>query len=130
MSMDQILSKAIEIGELMRETDQVKKLMAANAAFGASPELQEKVANFEELRQKLMQMEKDGASQEEMEAQNNVIMSVYEEIMSNPVMVDMTDANNDVQDLMNYIVRTISSCIAEANDDGCSGNCGGCSGCN
>lgn len=132
MSMDQILSKAIEIGELLRETDQVKRLMVANMAFEADLDLRDKVGNFEMQRQKLMQMEKDGAKPEEMETQNAAIMSIYEEIMANPVMADMTDANNEVQELMNHIVHTISSCIVNASDDcsSCGGSCSGCSGCN
>lgn len=133
MSMDQILSKAIEIGELLRETDQVKRLMVANMAFEADLDLRDKVGNFEMQRQKLMQMEKDSAKPEEMETQNAAIMSIYEEIMANPIMTEMTDANNEVQELMNHIVRTISSCIVNASDDcggSCGGSCGSCSGCN
>ncbi|MBQ1334263.1 MAG: YlbF family regulator [Clostridia bacterium] len=128
MSMDLILSKAVEIGELMRETEQVKRLLAANEAFEADEALRDKVGSFEMQRQKLVQMQNDGAANEEMEAQNSQIMSIYEEIMANPVMVDMTDANNEVQQIMNYIVRTISSCFA-GQSDGCSGDCSGCGGC-
>ncbi|MBR2742760.1 MAG: YlbF family regulator [Clostridia bacterium] len=128
MSMDLILSKAVEIGELMRETEQVKRLMAANEAFEADLALRDKVGDFEMQRQKLVQMEKDGAKREEMEDQNAKIMSIYEEIMASPVMSDMTDANNEVQEVMNYIIRTISSCFMGVSD-GCGGDCSGCSGC-
>ena len=128
MSMDLILSKAVEIGELMRETEQVKRLMAANEAFEADLALRDKVGDFEMQRQKLVQMEKDGAKREEMEDQNAKIMSIYEEIMASPVMSDMTDANNEVQEVMNYIIRTISSCFMGASDS-CGGDCSGCSGC-
>ncbi len=128
MSMDLILSKAVEIGELMRETEQVKRLLAANEAFEADEALRDKVGSFEMQRQKLVQMEKDGAKREEMEDQNAKIMSIYEEIMASPVMSDMTDANNEVQEVMNYIIRTISSCFMGVSD-GCGGDCSGCSGC-
>ncbi|MBQ3379273.1 MAG: YlbF family regulator [Clostridia bacterium] len=128
MSMDLILSKAVEIGELMRETEQVKRLLAANEAFEADEALRDKVGNFEMQRQKLVQMQNDGASNEEMETQNSQIMSIYEEIMASPIMSDMTDANNEVQQIMNYIIRTISSCFAGSSDE-CGGDCSGCAGC-
>ena len=130
MSMDKIMSKAVEIGELLRETDACKRLLLSNVAFEADLELKDDIAKFEESRTKLMQMEQSGATQEEMEAQNTVVMDNYEKIMANPVMIEVTDAKQGVDEIITQVVRAIGSCIIESADNGCGGECAGCSGCN
>lgn len=131
-TMDQIMSKAVEIGELIRETDECKRLLICNEAFEADLELKNDIAIFEESRAKLMALEQSGSAQEEIQKANDEVMKNYEKIMVSPTMVEVTDAKQGVDQIITKIVQVIGSCIISASEQGgCNaGGCEGCSGCN
>jgi cell fate (sporulation/competence/biofilm development) regulator YlbF (YheA/YmcA/DUF963 family) len=128
--MDQVMSKAVEIGELVRETDECKRLLLSNQAFEADLELKKDIGIFEESRSKLMQLEQSGAAPEDMEKANDEVMKNYEKIMVNPTMVEVTDAKQGMDEIITNIVKVIGSCIIGPSEGGCDeGSCAGCSGC-
>lgn len=130
--MDQVISKAVEIGELVRETPECKRLLLSNQAFEADLELKKDIAIFEESRSKLMQLEQSGASQDEIQTANDQVMKDYEKIMVSTTMVEVTDAKQGMDEIITKIVQVIGSCIINTAEGGCSseGGCSGCSGCN
>ncbi len=125
MSMDAILLKAIELGDLIGETEEAQRFRAANAAFESDPDLQELMNKFDEARKTLAQMEQ-GGDKTASQNQNNVVMGLYETIMKHDIMTEMTEANKAVQNIMNQVMGTINACISGS---GCTGDCSGCSGC-
>jgi cell fate (sporulation/competence/biofilm development) regulator YlbF (YheA/YmcA/DUF963 family) len=124
-----IIEKANELGKLIREDERCNRLLLAEFAANNDIELQKKIMDFNGKRDAMMEeMAKSQEGSSAVEAMNQEVKGLYEDIMGNPVMAEYTQAKQAFDDLMNEVNQTISFNIT-GGDSGCAGSCSTCPGC-
>ena len=130
--MQEILAKANELGQLIKESDVAKTMLAAEQAVEADVELQKKIGAFNEKREMMMDLMQQGSEdQEKIAALNDEIRQLYDAIMANKNMTDYNSARQAFDDMSNKVNGIITYYITGQNpaEGGCSGSCSSCGGC-
>ena len=60
---------------------------------------------------------------------DNRMKELYEEVMANPVMVALANAENDLNELLNVLNSEIQSRVIPESQHSCGGDCSACGGC-
>lgn len=130
--MQEILAKANELGQLIKESDVAKTMLAAEQAVEADVELQKKIGAFNEKREMMMDLMQQGSEdQEKIAALNDEIRQLYDAIMANKNMTDYNAARQAFDDMSAKVNGIITYYITGQNpaEGGCSGSCSSCGGC-
>lgn len=127
--MDTIMEKAKEIGMLIKEDDRVKRLSLAEVAFSADFNLQSKIKEFNDARNKMFEMMNKGVEDKAViEPLNEEIKKIYEEVMANPVMKEYNEAKTALENLIGEVNNVISYYVT-GEEQGCNqSNCSSCQG--
>ena len=130
--MDIILT-ARELGKKLQETQEYKKMYEAKANNDLDSDLQEMIQNFNlkkvDFERKVSANEFDEETERE---KNKEIMSLYNEIMSNPTMAEYIMAKNELNQIVKQINSILMMAVNGADPETCdiSTSCGsGCSSC-
>lgn len=130
--MADVIEKAKELAESIREDARCRRLQVARANNDADPELQKKIGEFN-LKKLQLGREYKKAPQEpaRIHALEDEIRSLYADIMRTPGMQEYTAAKEDLDELNAQINAIIQLAVTGEEPDGgsCSGNCAGCAGC-
>lgn len=130
--MQEILAKANELGQLIKDSDVAKTMLAAEQAVEADVELQKKIGAFNEKREMMMDLMQQGSEdQEKIAALNDEIRQLYDAIMANKNMTDYNAARQAFDDMSSKVNGIITYYITGQNpaEGGCSGSCSSCGGC-
>lgn len=130
--MQEILAKANELGQLIKESEVAKTMLAAEQAVEADVELQKKIGAFNEKREMMMDMMQQGSEdQEKIASLNDEIRQLYDAIMANKHMTDYNTARQAFDDMSSKVNGIITYYITGQNpaEGGCSGSCSSCAGC-
>lgn len=83
---------------------------------------------------------KDEPDKEKLDSMDKEFKDVYGQIMLNDNMRNYEEAKAGVDEMMNYLIQILSLCVngedpdtcepQDPEEEGCTGNCSGCSGCN
>ena len=124
-----ILEKAAELGAMIRDSAEKKRLDEAAAAYNADDELISMIEKYNEHYAKVKADEESGSLREGVgEMVNQQLSAMYDVIMARPTMKEYTDANAAFDDLMQRVYSSITYQIT--GETGCGrGGCDGCSGC-
>lgn len=119
------MKKAVEIGELLKDTDEMKALAEATAAYEKDEELIALVEKYNSLCAVMADVPEDDAVARSRFATE--ITELHGQIMQNASMLSYMQAKQLADRLTEDVIDTISRTIV--GDSGCSGCDGDCSHC-
>lgn len=127
---EKLYSLLAELGEQLKESDEVKEYAAAREEYSADRGISEKVAEYNVQRmvydQESSKDEKDTLLIEQIKARMDAL---YDEITSNSVMKRYIAAEDGVNRLFGEINRVLQGYVVPESEQGCGGDCGSCAGC-
>ncbi len=127
---EKLYSLLAELGEQLKESDEVKEYAAAREEYSADRGISEKVAEYNVQRmvydQESSKDEKDTLLIEQIKARMDAL---YDEITSNPVMKRYIAAEDGVNRLFGEINHVLQGYVVPESEQGCGGDCGSCAGC-
>ena len=123
-----IFEIAAELGKALKEDKKLVRLENAKKAYEPDPDLQKKMLEYE-VQQKALQNEitKEERDTVFIDIIQKRIDTLYEEIMSHPVFVELNEAQSEVNELMNAVNNTITFNIT-GETPSCTHNCSTCGG--
>ena len=103
---------ARQLGKELLETEQAKRLIAANEAFKASEEAIKMINDYNDM-QRQYQYDTTGNKmpKEEMEKRVDEIMMFGEKIKKDPICGELINAQNDFNRFMNSVLAIIKQTI-------------------
>lgn len=133
-----VIELARQLGVALQADERFKTFTVAKNNNDNDAELQEKIAQFNELRRQLnVEMSKDEKDAEAMKKLDGEIKNIYGEIMTRPSMIEYNTAREAMDKLLNSVNFIITMAAngedpmtcPEEQPQSCSGSCSGCSGC-
>ncbi|WP_435064924.1 YlbF family regulator [Halobaculum sp. EA56] len=116
---DPVEELAAELGEAIAETPEYRRFEEAKAAVRDDEEAQERISEFEQLRQEFAMARQAGrADQEAMEK----VQAAQQELHSLDVMREYVAAQDDLQDRL----ETLNEAVSAPLDVDFGGEAGGC----
>ncbi|MBE6850788.1 MAG: YlbF family regulator [Ruminococcus sp.] len=132
-----IIQMTRELGKAIQADDRYIAYNLAKQANDEDEQLQNLIGAFNLKRMEInMEMSKEDKNDEKIAELNDVIRSLYKQIMENPKMMVFNAAKEGMDSLMNQINHIIT--MAANGEDpetcgtgeiSCGGNCSSCSGC-
>ena len=128
--MTKIIELAHMLGLEIAASSEMKKLAEAKDAFESSAELQNKMSEYETDRVLLTQEYSKEAADEKLIADLHArIDELAAEITSDSLYVAFTQAQAEVNALMNEVNEEIKFCITGERPSDCTHDCSTCKGC-
>lgn len=131
-----VFELARDLGKELLNTDEAKRVLAANEAFKANEEAVAMINDYNDMQKEYQkEMGTGKLSKEEMESKVNEIMAKGDEIKKHEICGELINAENEFNRFLNSVLSVIQGTIAgekEGNAGGCdcsSGGCSSCSGC-
>lgn len=133
-----VIELARQLGVALQADERFKSFTVAKNNNDNDAELQEKIAQFNELRRQLnVEMSKDEKDAEAMKKLDGEIKNIYGEIMTRPSMIEYNTAREAMDKLLNSVNFIITMAAngedpmtcPEEQPQSCSGSCSSCSGC-
>lgn len=130
MNQAEILEKARELGMMIAESDEFKKLKETEQAQLADPDAQQMMADYNAKREEFAQIaSRDDLTKEDWEKLNMDAQAEFIKLCQNENIKNYLDANQLFQDLISKVNSIIAHFVRGDDDSGCSGSCSSCSGC-
>ena len=130
-----IKEKATELGLALSNSEEFKRVQAAKAAMDSDPHVQGLMEQYTKKQEQMVTMlqNEDGEGMT-VSAIAKEIEDIQNELMADPVFIEMMESQNQFANVMNEVNKVISAYInlseeEESQSSGCSGDCSGCSGC-
>ena len=128
--MTKIIELAHMLGLEIAASSEMKKLAEAKDAFESNAELQNKMSEYETDRVLLTQEYSKDAADEKLIADLHArIDELAAEITSDSLYVAFTQAQAEVNALMNEVNAEIKYCITGERPSDCTHDCSTCKGC-
>lgn len=125
-----VFEKAHELGLMITESEQFKKVTETREAQTADGEAALALMNYNRKREQLIkEASEPGISNERMQEIRNEMEREIEKLNSNKAIADFMEAMQTFNDMMDQINAIVASYINPGQEGGCSGNCGSCGGC-
>ncbi|MEA5059281.1 hypothetical protein SDC9_167440 [bioreactor metagenome] len=132
-----IIEKAQELGLALSESMEFRRMLEAKAAMDANQCIQQMMQNYTGKRDDIVQlMEAEGSEKDEMMELSRQMDEIQSALMTDPVFIEMMEAQQAFQSLMQQVNETIAACIGMDDPDGdvseescCTGSCASCAGC-
>ena len=123
-----IFELAAELGKALKDDEKLVRLAQAKSAYSSDGDLQKKMVEYE-VQQKALQMEITREERDTLFIENiqKRIDVLYREIMEHPVFVELSEAQSDVNELMNAVNNTITFHIT-GEAPSCTHDCSTCGG--
>lgn len=133
-----IIEMARELGKKIQAEDSYIRLNMTQKDVEDDEALQEKIADFNmkryELTKEVSRQDRDDAKVEELD---KTVRAMYDEITTDPRMVAYNEAQDEFNDLFEYVLHILQMSAAGDDPDtvtkpeegGCSGDCSSCGGC-
>ncbi len=129
--MTPIIELAHKLGETIAESDEIRALAKAKAAYEADGDLQAKLNEYEAERRVLA--DEFSKAEEADEQTVSVLRTRLEElgavILANPHYTDFSTAQKALNDLMAEVNAEIKFCITGERPSACTHDCSTCGGC-
>lgn len=132
-----IIEKAQELGLALSESAEFRRMMEAKAAMDRNERIQDMMLNYTQKRDNIVDiMEGEGPDKNEMMDLSRQMDEIQSALMTDPVFMEMMEAQQGFQTLMQQVNKTIAACIglddpdaAVSEGSGCTGSCTSCPGC-
>ena len=124
-----IFELAAELGKALKEDEKLVRLEKAKKGYESDPDLQKKMVEYE-VQQKALQNEITKEERDTMfiDIIQKRIDTLYNEIMSHSVFVELNEVQAAVNELMNAVNNTITYNITGETPSSCTHNCSTCGG--
>ena len=126
----EIFEIAAQLGKTLKEDERLVRLENAKKAYQEDPELGKMMIEYEvqqkALENEVVKPEKDMHFIDIIQDRINVL---YKNITEHPTFMELNDAQEAVNELMNAVNNTIMTQITGEQPSGCTHNCSTCSGC-
>lgn len=125
----EIFEIAAQLGKTLKEDERLVRLENAKKAYQESPELSKMMIEYE-VQQKALENEvvKPEKDTHFIDIIQNRINELYRSIMEHPVFLELNEAQNVVNELMNAVNSTIMFNITGELPSDCTHNCSTCGG--
>ncbi|MGI6030706.1 MAG: YlbF family regulator [Eubacteriales bacterium] len=129
--MEEILMKANELGQMIKDAPETKRMNAAEEKVNEDAQLQEQLSEFNDKRNTMMvMMQANEDDKARIDALNADIRNLYEAIMGNEAMKEYNEAKAAFDELFGRVNSIITYHITgQMPGDSCSGSCSSCGGC-
>ncbi|MBE6837631.1 MAG: YlbF family regulator [Ruminococcus sp.] len=133
-----VIELARQLGVALQADERFKTFSVAKENNDNDAELQEKIAQFNDLRRQLnIEMSKEEKDAEAMKSLDGQIKNIYGEIMTRPSMIEYNkarEAMDKLLDSVNFIITMAANgedpmTCPEEQPHSCSGSCSTCGGC-
>ncbi len=125
-----IYEKAHELGTMLAESEEFKKLNEAKIAQDADGEAALVLMNYNRNREQLIKEASDpNISNEKMQEIRNKMEKEVEKLNANKTISDFMEAMQKFNDVMDKVNGIVTSYISPKQEGDCTGNCGTCGGC-
>ncbi len=125
-----VFELATTLGKALKNDPRMIRMDEARRAYESDAKITTLMTEYE-VQQKAMQKIATGENFEPqlMNMIQDRINALYEEIMENPVYVELTEAQEAVNELMNAVNNTITFAITGEMPSDCTHDCSTCGGC-
>ena len=126
----EIFEIAAQLGKALKEDERLVRLENAKKAYKESPTLGKMMIEYE-VQQKALENEvvKPEKDTHFIDIIQNRINELYRQIMEDPAFVELNEAQQVVNELMNSVNTTIMFNITGELPSDCTHNCSTCGGC-
>lgn len=130
MNSAEILDKAKELGMMIAESEEFKRLKETEEIQLADPEAQQMMMDYNRSREALSEraanpdLTKEDWEKLQMDAQAEFI-----KLCQNDKIKNYLDANQNFSNLINQVNGIIAHFVKGEDQSGCSGSCASCQGC-
>ena len=129
--MNQIVEKAKELGELLKQSDEFKNYNVVKAKYEADEELQTLISDFNLKKMAVMnQMQnEENPDEEKLKSLQEEMRGAYAAVMSNATMTEFMKAKETFENLVNEMYGIINFAVTGVAPGGCDGSsCASCGG--
>ena len=135
MTYTELIEKARELGVGIQDTDEFTAFIVAKTAADKSEILQDKLGQFNlkklDLNRAIIAEEKDNEKIAELNAE---VKRLYEEIVSDPLMIAYSTTMDELDVVVRFILQIIYFFFVfenpyEIEEQSCGGDCSSCGGC-
>ena len=118
------------LGKTLKEDERLKRLEAAKKQYEESPDLGKMMVEYE-VQQKALENEvvKPEKDTHFIDIIQNRINDLYQSMVQHPAFIELNEAQNVVNELMNSVNQTIMFNITGEMPSDCTHNCSTCGGC-
>ena len=126
----ELFQKSRELGELLINTDEYRKVQEAEAAFQDDELAQAKVAEFNALQQEVQTlMQTPDPDKARIAEQSNALRNMQAELVEMPSIHAMNEAQTEFSKLLNQVNQVLRFIITgQVDEGGCGGSCESCGG--
>ena len=125
-----VFEKAHELGTMLAESGEYKRLNKAKEAQSADGDAALILMNYNRKREELIkQASEPGISNERMQEIRNEMEKEINKLNANKNIAEFMEAMQAFNDMMDGVNGIVASYISPKQEGGCSGNCGSCGGC-
>ena len=134
---NEIIEKAQELGQMIANCSEADRIKSAGDKMNSSDEAVDMLQAYNDKRreasEKLRAMDKP--SKEDIDAFRAEDMAEFEKLMTNPLIKEYIEANQEMENLVNQVNAVLTYYIQGGQEGdlsasgGCSGDCSACTGC-
>ena len=129
-NITEIIEKAKELGELIKDSKQVKELAAARTTYEENVEIQNLLGQYNLHKMSIAAISRQENPDEKRLADHEMKMhDAYNKIMESEVMTEYQLKSQAVESLMAEINNILNFYITGETPQGCTGSCATCGGC-
>lgn len=125
-----VFEKARELGNLLLETPEGKKLNDKKYIFEGNEESQRKLFEYSRYREAVqVKIHSGELSEEDLKVEQENMKKKIDEVTADPIISDMLKAEEEFSALVNQAMNVLRATIEGESEGGCSGSCSSCGGC-
>ena len=125
-----IYDKARELGNMLLETKEGKKLNDKRFIFEANEDSKRRLYEYSRFREAVyVKINSGSLSESELAQQQQELNEKIAQVKSDPIISDMIKAEDEFSVLVNSVMNVLRATIEGESESGCSGNCSSCGGC-
>ena len=126
--MNDIFTKARELGDMLADSELFKKLEKARENFDNDMEARETLFGYNECHRRVERLISEGGKdQEALKEANAALREAAEKLDKNEIIKELITLEQRFNNMTNQVINIIKA--TAFGDDACSGDCSGCSGC-
>ena len=125
-----ILEKARELGEMLADSEEYKRLQAAEKAKNEDEQALKLLNDYNRMANEFaMKVQAAEPTKDELENYRDSLGAAFAELDANPVVHEFMESKKSFDELMKNINSIIAFYVVPKGQSSCSGDCGSCGGC-
>lgn len=125
-----VYEKARELGEMLLETKEGKRLYDAKFVYKEDLEARKALTEYMQYRNILQSKVNTGSvSEEQIKDEIEKLNEIGKKARENKVVAELMDAEEEFSKIVNSVLGILKDTVLENEEGGCSGSCSSCGGC-